>query len=90
MFHERARSRHVATIQVMSTDADRLAARVSELEVRVAFQDDLLGTLNAGMATADATIRALRDDLANLRQSLEGLRVALGSDVRDEPPPPHY
>ena len=74
----------------MNAETERLASRVSELEVRVAFQDDLLGTLNAGMAAADATIRALRDDVARLRQSLDGLRVALGPDARDEPPPPHY
>ena len=76
--------------RAMTAEIERLTSRVSELEVRVAFQDDLLGTLNAGLAAADATIRALREDVARLRQSLDGLRLALAPDVRDEPPRPHY
>ncbi len=74
----------------MTTEFDGLSARVAELEVRIAFQDDLLSALNAGQATADGTVRSLRGEMAKLREAIEAIRTALNPDVRDEPPPPHY
>ena len=65
-------------------------ARLIELETRIAFQDDLLATLNRDSAAlADEVVR-LREACADLRKSLDAMRVALQHDVADEPPPPHY
>jgi SlyX protein len=71
----------------MSPDLER---RVAELETRLAFQDDLLGTLDRTVALQDRALGDLREEIARLRAGLEGVRVALGHDVADEPPPPHY
>jgi len=67
-----------------------LEARIVELESRVAFQDDLVGSL-------DRTVAALGDEVARLRKlcdelqgALEAVRVAFSHDVAGEPPPPHY
>jgi len=65
-------------------------ARLTELEVRLAFVDD---TVN-GLSSADVEIarrldlleRAVRD----LRSDLVNMRAGLGSDPANEPPPPHY
>jgi SlyX protein len=67
-----------------------LESRVAELETRLAFQDDLLATLDRTVALQDRSLGQLRGELARLRDGLETVRVALGHDVADEPPPPHY
>ena len=69
---------------------DLLIARLDELETRVAFQDDLLATLNRSVAGVDRELRMLRTELEHVRAALDAMRVSLTPDVRDEPPPPHY
>lgn len=64
--------------------------RLEELEVRVAFQEDLLATLNRDVAEASRELADLRQLIARLRGELELIRNALAPDPRGEPPPPHY
>lgn len=71
----------------MSTQVDR---RLEELEIRVAFQDDLLTTLSGQVVELERDVRALREQFARARESLESLRDAQGHDAASEPPPPHY
>jgi SlyX protein len=70
--------------------SDPLIARLDELESRVAFQDDLLATLNRSVAGVDRELLALRRQLEEVRGALDAVRVAVAHDARDEPPPPHY
>lgn len=70
--------------------SDSLNDRVTELEVRIAFQDDLLAALDATVAGLVRERDALTAQVEHLRATLEALRIALGHDVRDEPPPPHW
>jgi SlyX protein len=70
--------------------SDPLLTRIEELEVRVAFQEDLLATLNASVADTTLEMRELRTELHRVRDALDSVRAALSHDVRDEPPPPHY
>ena len=70
--------------------SDPLIARLDELESRVAFQDDLLATLNRSVAGVDRELRTLRMQLEEVRGALDAVRVAVTHDARDEPPPPHY
>jgi SlyX protein len=70
--------------------SDPLLTRIEELEVRVAFQEDLLATLNASVADTTLEMRELRTELGRVRSALDAVRSALSHDVRDEPPPPHY
>ena len=65
-------------------------SRIEELEVRVAFQEDLLATLNASVADTTSEVRDLRLELVRMRNALDAVRSSLAHDVRDEPPPPHY
>lgn len=64
--------------------------RLIDLEVRIAFQDDLIQSLNAEVFQATQKIERMEVELRQLREALEGLRVALGPDVRAEAPPPHW
>ena len=67
-----------------------LEDRLTELEVRVAFLDDTMSSLNATIAEHDRLLHDMRSVIEQLRGDLSGVRVALAQDVRDEPPPPHY
>ncbi len=69
---------------------ENLPARVEELEIRIAFQDDLIQTLNRDVATLSLEVERLRAELARMRESVDAVRVAVSHDVTEEPPPPHY
>ena len=69
---------------------ESLAARVIELETRLAFQEQALLELSDALA-------ALRNEAAEsgdlLRRALDHMkqsRSELAADPADEPPPPHY
>ena len=65
-------------------------SRIEELEIRVAFQDELLATLSGQVVELDRELRALREQVARARESLESLRDSQSHDAASEPPPPHY
>jgi SlyX protein len=67
-----------------------LEERLNELEVRLAFVDDTMTTLNATVSEHDRVLSDMRLALERLRFELSGMRTALQQDARDEPPPPHY
>ncbi|MEO6699328.1 MAG: SlyX family protein [Paraperlucidibaca sp.] len=67
-----------------------MESRLTDLEVKVAFQDDLLEALNRLVASQQDHIERLRGDMRHLYEQMKMLQPteAGGSDV--EPPPPHY
>ena len=67
-----------------------LEDRLTELEVRLAFVDDTMSTLNAAVAEHDRILQDFKLAMERLRGELTGVRTAIAQDVRDEPPPPHY
>ena len=71
----------------MSTDHE---ARITELETRLAFQEQALQELSEALAAArmeaERTAVLLRRVLAELAQG----RGGVVGDPADEPPPPHY
>lgn len=74
----------------MTAAAMNLESRIAELEVKMAFQDDLLGTLNDTVAELSGALLSMGRDLAVVRRELEAQRLAQGQDAGIEPPPPHY
>ena len=67
-----------------------LEDRLTELEVKLAFVDDTMATLNATVSEHDRVLSSLRLAVEQMRAELTGVRTALSHDARDEPPPPHY
>ena len=68
-----------------------MESRIQELEIRIAFQDDLLADLNEQVHVAHQQIALLRAELIALRERVEGMKDAGGAgDPAQEPPPPHY
>ncbi|AVP98384.1 hypothetical protein C7S18_14840 [Ahniella affigens] len=78
------------TIAALSDQVAELARRLDDLESRFAFQDDVLGSISPGVALGARKMVDLESELQSLRREVAMLRVALGHDVRDEAPPPHY
>lgn len=64
-------------------------ARLTELETRLAFADDLLETLNQTVVRQQAQIDLLQDQLRLLHQRLKDALPEDARGPRDEIPP-HY
>ncbi len=75
----------------MSVDAPRdLAARVVEIETRVAFQDQTIQELNEAVIRQQREIDSLTRELETLRERLRGLVPSPVVPSDEETPPPHY
>ena len=66
-----------------------MQTRVEELEIRIAFQEETIGSLSAQVHSAFLQIARLRSELESLRSAFDGMR-SQPSDPAAEPPPPHY
>ena len=70
---------------------EQTTARVTELETRLEFQDELIGRLNDELVVHQQRISALEKNLDLLvRRWREGPEELPDADPRSEPPPPHY
>jgi SlyX protein len=63
-------------------------ARLTELETRLAFQDDVIQGLNLGLADQQRRIAALAAEVAELRRQLRALAPAEADPEHQAPP--HY
>ena len=70
----------------MSEPAE-LAERVTELEVKVAYQDHLLAALDEVVRTFTARVEALERELREVRAGIKSPPPTLGPANE---PPPHY
>ena len=64
--------------------------RVTELESRVAFQDDTIQKLNDVIVEQQHQIDQLSAQLAVLKEQIQSLAPELIADESQETPPPHY
>lgn len=69
---------------------DEFAARIAELETRVAFQDHALAELSDALAAARMEVAGNSEMLVRVMAELKQLRTLLYADPGSEPPPPHY
>jgi len=65
------------------------ASRLDEIEIKLAFIDDLVDTLNRTVFRQQAQIDQLAQAVAVLRQQLRTAAPPASTDARDEIPP-HY
>lgn len=65
-------------------------ARLNDLETRLAFQDDLLESLNRIVAEQQQQIDLLQREMRLLYDQLKSLSATLPAAGGEEPPPPHY
>ncbi|MGB0204564.1 MAG: SlyX family protein [Neptuniibacter sp.] len=65
--------------------------RITELESRVAFQEDTLDQLNDAVSKQELEIERLTRMVKIINQQLKSLRLDDPINAPDdEPPPPHY
>lgn len=64
-------------------------ARLTELEIKLSFTEDLVDELNRTVARQQEMIRLLQDELRTLFQQMRQLSAEEKSDPRAEIPP-HY
>lgn len=69
--------------------SDTTEARITELEVRLSFADDLLESLNQTVFRQQQEIERLREELRALRQQVQAALPGEARNPRDEIPP-HY
>lgn len=70
-------------------DPQDIERRLTELEIKASYADDLLDTLNEQVARQQDRIEMLLREVSRLRQRGEGEPSASVRDPRDELPP-HY
>jgi len=67
-----------------------MAARLADLEGRLAFQDDTIEQLNKVVVEQDVRIARLEALLRRTREQVEQLLPIMHAAPGEEPPPPHY
>ena len=72
----------------MAADHD-MESRITELEVKLSYADDLLETLNRTVYCQQQEIEQLRQELRVLRQQIQASIPAELRDPQDDIPP-HY
>ncbi len=69
---------------------DALGARIDALEIRVAYQDETIETLNQALTAQWEQIDALKREIARLTERLAAAENNIAAPPGNEPPPPHY
>lgn len=67
-----------------------LEERLNELEIRVAFQDDVINTLSDQIARQEQDIRDLWQAKQHLHKQIKEMDPSNIRSEEDETPPPHY
>jgi SlyX protein len=73
----------------MSSDSSP-EARLDALEMRIAYQDETIETLNQTITTQWKQIDALTREVERLSQRVQAAENSIAVPPANEPPPPHY
>ena len=74
----------------MSTVLENLANRIDELESQLAFQDELIESLNTTVARQDHDILELKHRLGRISERLKEIGDASAGAAPQDETPPHY
>ncbi len=72
------------------TDPDAINARIEALEVRIAYQDQVIEDLNQTVIAQWKQIDGLRRQFGDLVNRVQEVEDNAGGPAAPEPPPPHY
>ena len=64
--------------------------KITNLEIKLAFQEDLVETLNLVIISQQQQLELLQQQFKLLYQQLKSLQPSNIADVSEEVPPPHY
>jgi SlyX protein len=74
----------------MSDKIDALGRRIDELESQLAFQDELIESLNNTVARQDREFLELKHKLGHLSERLKEIGDASPGEAPQDETPPHY
>ncbi len=74
----------------MSANETVLNARITELEMKVAFQENALESLNQALIDQQFLIDKLERQLRHVAGKLQGMQASNIASLAEETPPPHY
>lgn len=74
----------------MSQLIENLIKRIDELESQVAFQDELIESLNSTVAKQDREFLELKHQLGRLSERLKEIGDATPGEAPQDETPPHY
>ena len=72
------------------SDEEALGARIDALEIRIAYQDEIIEDLNKTVVAQWKHIDMLIRQVANLLDRVQEAEHKAGVPSAPEPPPPHY
>lgn len=64
-------------------------SRITELEIKLSFTEDLVGELNQAVSRQQAQINLLQDQLRTVFQQMQQMAPGEQGDLREDVPP-HY
>jgi len=73
--------------------ADTLQQKIESLEIRSAYQEDMLDHLNDAIGQQHLEIKQLKSQLQFVSSLLKQLKNDMGAEIKrpsEETPPPHY
>lgn len=74
----------------MSDAHGSTSERIDNLETRVAYQDEVIETLNKTVIEQWARLDSALQRIKLLEERLREINIGAVRDAADEPPPPHY
>lgn len=74
----------------MQQNLDKLFAYLTELESKVAFQDQTIEELNQALITQQLALDKLQNQVRYLAEKLQGVQPSNIASLAEETPPPHY
>jgi SlyX protein len=74
----------------LTSDVETLAARIDALEIRIAYQDQVIEDLNAAITDQWKQIDALTRRMEGLTDRVREAENRAAASSAPEPPPPHY
>lgn len=69
---------------------EALAERIDNLEMRIAYQDELMEALNKTVIEQWAKLDQALSRIKYLEDRLREIQLSVVRDAADETPPPHY
>lgn len=84
------REKATTMADVTETTLDGLGARIDTLEMRIAYQDDVIEDLNKVIVEQWSKFDQMLGRLERLESRIRDSQDNAGQDGYDEPPPPHY
>lgn len=69
---------------------EALAARMDNLEMRIAYQDEVIEALNKTVVEQWGKLDEARARIKLLEERVREVAAGAAGDAYDEPPPPHY